>query len=145
MYPVRNWWWISFVFDCPFFFDQRLTYCLEYCKIHPIAPKFRRILMNNVKWKTVNYIFDCVIIYTLMCNIVCSVLCVIHLSLWGLKRNIWTWHTINTLLANHTKYYSGNITLNIKVARNQRTLLCENRRNVGVFQRGWQWGWWWDN
>ena len=71
-----------YIINCPFFADQRRTYLLKYCHIHPSAPNFRsimndktklrnlanfiEIILKSVKEKTV---IDCVILYTLICVI----------------------------------------------------------------------------
>ena len=41
-----------YIFNCPFFVDQRRTYVPKYCHIHPSALKFKSIM--NDKTKLVN-------------------------------------------------------------------------------------------
>ena len=38
-----------YIFNCPFFADQRRTYLPKYCHIHPSAPKFKRIMNDKTK------------------------------------------------------------------------------------------------
>ena len=36
-----------YIFNCPFFADQRRTYLPKYCHIHPSAPKFKSIMNDK--------------------------------------------------------------------------------------------------
>ena len=63
-----------YIFNCPFFADQRRTYLPKYCHIHPSAPKFKRIMndktklrslanfikiiLESVKWKNCNWLYN---------------------------------------------------------------------------------------
>ena len=38
-----------FIFNRPFFADQRRTYLPKYCHIHPSAPKFKSLMNDKTK------------------------------------------------------------------------------------------------
>ena len=38
-----------YIFNCPFFADQRSTYLPKYCHVHPSAPKFKSIMNDKTK------------------------------------------------------------------------------------------------
>ena len=41
-----------YIFNCLFFADQRRTYLPKYCHIHPSAPKFKRIMNDKTKLRS---------------------------------------------------------------------------------------------
>ena len=41
-----------YIFNCPFFADQRRTYLPKFCHIHPSAPKFKRIMNDKTKLRS---------------------------------------------------------------------------------------------
>ena len=41
-----------YIFDCPFFADQRRTYLPKYCHILPSAPKFKSIMNDKTKLRS---------------------------------------------------------------------------------------------